>query len=97
MNDFTKGSYSRCDRDQASLQDGYKVDVLCIIDKDHQRCVIAVNHFSKFLGIKSMVSPQLVCYDTENGATLLTNFKKNEDQIIIWMWEKRKWKVSKDI
>ena len=44
-----------------------------------------------------MVSPQLVCYDTENGATLLTNFKKNEDKIIIWMWEKRKWKVSKDI
>ena len=35
-------------------------------------------------------------YDTENGATLIiTNFRKKEEKVIVWTWEKGKYKTKK--
>ena len=35
-----------------------------------------------------MVIPQLLGYDRKNAATLNTNFRKNEEEFIVWTWEK---------
>ena len=34
-------------------------------------------------------------YDTENRATLITNFQQKEGKIIVWTWEKGKQKTEK--
>ena len=44
------------------------MNVLCIINQDHQRQAIAVDHSSKFKAILSMINSPLVGYNTENGA-----------------------------
>ena len=38
-----------------SKKDGKKVDVLCIVDRNHERCVVALDNFRNFKGIYSIV------------------------------------------
>ena len=45
------GLYLQYERAWRYWKDGYEVNVLCIVDQDHQRPMIAVNHFMKFKGI----------------------------------------------
>ena len=40
-----------------------------------------------------VVNPQLTGYDTENGATRITNFW--EEEVIVWTWEKGSWTTKK--
>ena len=42
-----------------------------------------------------MLNPQFIGYDTENGVTLTTNFRKKEEETVIWTWEKGKQKTKK--
>ena len=37
-----------------------------------------------------MANPILMSSNIENGGTLITNFKKKEEEIIVWTWEKGK-------
>ena len=46
------------------------MDVLCIVDQDHQKWAIAVDHSSKFKVILSMINSPLMAYNTENWATI---------------------------
>ena len=34
-----------------STKDGKKVNVLCIVDQNHERSVVALDHFRNFKGI----------------------------------------------
>ena len=34
-----------------STKDGKKVNVLCIVDRNHERSVVVLDHFRKFKGI----------------------------------------------
>ena len=47
-----------------------EMNVLCIIDEDHQWWVIVVDHTNKFKVIYSILNPPLMVYNTENGASL---------------------------
>ena len=60
---------------------GRKVNLLCLVDQDHQSFTIVVDHFRKFKDIYSMVNPKLMSYGTENGASLITSFRKKEEQV----------------
>lgn len=42
-----------------------------------------------------MVNPEFMGYDTENRATLITNLRKKEEEIIVWTWSKWKQKTEK--
>ena len=46
------------------------MNVLCIVDQDHQRWVIEEDHTSKFKAIKAIVNPLFMVYNIENGASL---------------------------
>ena len=35
-----------------------------------------------------MENPQLMGYEPEHGAKLITNLLRKEDKIIVWTWEK---------
>ena len=52
------------------LKSWVEMNVLCIVDKDHQWWVIAVDHTSKFKVIWLILTPSLMLYNTENGASL---------------------------
>ena len=56
-----------------------ELNVLCnfIVDQDHQRWVIALDHLSKSEDICSLVNPLLMGYETENGATLQELLEKS--------------------
>ena len=47
-----------------------EMNVLCIVDEDHQCGVIALDRTSKFKVIQSMLKSLLMVYNTENGASL---------------------------
>ena len=68
--------YLQCDRARGGRKDGYKMDVLCIVDQDHWGCPIVKDHSSQFKGIQLMANPQLMTYYTEKRATLITNLRK---------------------
>ena len=36
---------------KVSTKDGKKVNVLCIVDRNHERSVVALDHFRDFKGI----------------------------------------------
>ena len=38
-----------------STKDGKKVSVLCIVDRNHERSVVLLDHFRNFKGIYSIV------------------------------------------
>ena len=38
-----------------STKDGKKVNVLCIVDQNHERPVVVLDHFRNFKGIQSIV------------------------------------------
>ena len=42
------GLYLQCERSRRSWKDGHKVNVLCIIDQEYQRCTLAVDHCGTF-------------------------------------------------
>ena len=67
------------------LKSWVEINVLCIIDQDHQWWLIAVDHASKFKVIYLIVNPPLMVYNTENGASL----QKLPDKLQIS--GKRKW------
>ena len=46
------------------------MNVLCIVDQDHQCGVVAVDHTSKFKVIQLILNPPLMVYNTKNGASL---------------------------
>ena len=64
------GFYMQCERAQGSWKDGQKVNVLCIINQNHQRWAIVVGQSSKLKDIYSMVNPMLMVDYTKNGTTL---------------------------
>ena len=57
-----------------------EMNVLCIVDQDHQWLVIAVGYASKFKLILSIVNPPLMVYNTENGASLQKSLNKSPIQ-----------------
>ena len=72
------------------------MNVLCIVDWDHQRSV--VDYSRKFKGRQSIENPWLVGCNIENEGTLITNSEKKEKQIMKLfelIWEKVKWKIPK--
>ena len=52
------------------------MNVLCIIDQDHQRSVIIVDHSWKLRDIYPMANPQRIGYNIENREALITNSRK---------------------
>ena len=55
------------------------MDVLCIIDWDHQRSV--VDYSRKFKGRQSIENPWLVGCNIENEGTLIANSEKKENKL----------------
>ena len=49
--DFINGLYLQCERVSRKLKSWVEMNVLCIVDQDHQRSMIAVDHTSKFKAI----------------------------------------------
>ena len=47
------------------------MNVLCIVNQDHQRSSVVVDHSRNFKGIQSMKNPRLTGYNIENGGTLI--------------------------
>ena len=42
---------AHCIRCMMICKDGKKVNILCIVDRNHERHVVVLDHFSKFEGI----------------------------------------------
>ena len=59
------------------------MNVLCIIDQDHERSVIVVDHSRKFKDIQSMANPQRMSCNIENGRTIITKLRKMEEEIFV--------------
>ena len=53
-------------------KDGEKVNVLCIVDRNHERCVVLLDHFRDFKGIQMIVE-----YNIENEEEILIQGKGN--------------------
>ena len=47
------------------------MNVLCIVNQDHQRSSVVVDHSRNFKGIQSIKNPRLTGYNIENGGTLI--------------------------
>ena len=45
------GLYMQCEKARGSLKDRQKVNVLCIVDQDHQKSVVVVGPSRKVRGI----------------------------------------------
>ena len=72
----------------------YFASALCIVDQVHQRWAIAVDQCSKF-EVSLMVHPRLMGWHIENVPILITNLREKEEKVIVWTWEKAKWKTEK--
>ena len=59
-----KGTISR------KLKSWVEMNVICIVDEDHQWWVISVDHTSKFKVIQSILNPPPIVYNSENGISL---------------------------
>ena len=60
------------------MESWVEMNVLCIVDQDHQWLGVAVGHTSKFKAIWSIANPQLMVYNTENrGEPRFRNYQKN--------------------
>ena len=59
------------------------MNVLRIIDQDHQRCVIEVEQSSKFKGTESLTNQGLMGYYTQNRATRTTHFRKRKRKLLL--------------
>ena len=72
MIDFMNGLYLRSvsRKGWRKLKSWVEMNVLCIVDEDHQWWVIAVDHTSKFEVNYPILNPSLMVYNTENGASL---------------------------
>ena len=80
-----------CGTARGSWKDGWTVNLLCIVDQDHQRKAILVDYSSKIKGDAKPISYGLRLRKRSNipGITrLTTNFEKKEDKIIDGNWEK---------
>ena len=51
---------------------GKKVNVLCIVDRNHERSVVVLDHFKNFKGIQLLVE-----YNIENEEGILIQGKVN--------------------
>ena len=54
------------------MKDGKKVNVLCIVDRNHERSVVVIDHFRSFKSIQLKVE-----YNTENEDGILIQGKGN--------------------
>ena len=55
-----------------STKDGKKVNVLCVVDRNHERPVVVLDHFRNFKGIFLIVE-----YNIENEEGILIQGKGN--------------------
>ena len=55
-----------------STKDGKKVNVLCIVDQNHERSVVVLDHFRNFKGIQLTVE-----YNIENVEGIIIQRKGN--------------------
>ena len=55
-----------------STKDGKKVNVLCIVDQNHERPVVVLDHFRNFKGIQLIVE-----YNIENEEGIIIQGKGN--------------------
>ena len=80
------------------LESWVEINVLCIVDQDHQWLEVAVGHTSKFKAMWLMTKQQLMVYNTDNrGEPGFRNYQKNHkfwgkdsDIILVGNWEKGK-------
>ena len=73
------------------------MNLLCIVDEDHQWWVIAVDHTSKSEVAQPILNPSLMAYNTENGASFRNcqvNHKFYEKDIGYYRWKLWKKKVK---
>ena len=66
-------------KDPRKLKRWVELNVLCnfIVDQDHQKWVIVLDHLSKSEDIYSLVNPLLMGYETENGTALQELLEKS--------------------
>ena len=97
------GLYFYCERAWGSWKDGKKVNLLCVVDQDHQRWGIEADYSSKFKAIYWTVNPQPVDYSSGNGATIqelpkklpLSGKGKRKLLLKTEKKESKKWKIFK--
>ena len=87
--------YLQYKKTRGSRKDGQKLDVVCVIDQDHQRSAIVVDHFRKFKGIQSVENPRHLGCNIGNKETLLINSGKKKRKLQFEL-EKRESKKLKN-
>ena len=50
-----------------NTKDGKKVNVLCIVDQNHERSVVVLDHFRNFIGISLIVEYNIENIENEEG------------------------------
>ena len=59
------------------------MDVLSIVDQNHQRSVGVADHSRRFIGIYSIANPRFTGYNIENRGIRNANFQKKIEEIIV--------------